>query len=84
MNTSSPHTPAPRNRRLMRHGVCLTGAGLFGGLATAAVLTNGWSLPAAAIAGLICGAAGLVAVGFAVMVVAADPFADEELQEPPM
>jgi hypothetical protein len=75
MKISSPHSP-PRNRRLMRQGLCLTGAGLFGGLATAAILTNGWSLPAAAIAALICAAAGLVVIGFAVMVVAADPFAD--------
>jgi hypothetical protein len=83
MKTSSPQTPARSKRRLMRHGVCLTGAGLFGGLAAAAVLANGWSLPAPAIAALICGAAALVLVGFAVMVVAADPFADEERDEPP-
>ena len=84
MNTSSPQTSARRKRRLMRQGVFVTGAGLFGGLATAAVLTSGWMLPAPAIASFICGAAGLVLVGFAMMVVAADPFADEELDDPPV
>jgi hypothetical protein len=84
MNISSPPAPTDRNRRLMRHGVCLTGAGLFGGVATAAILMKGWLLPAAAIAALICAAAAMVVVGFAVMVVAADPFADEELDEPPV
>jgi peptidoglycan/LPS O-acetylase OafA/YrhL len=79
----APQTTPRSKCRLRRRGVGLTGAGLFGGLAAAAVLANGWSLPAPAVAALICGAAAMVLVGFAVMVVAADPFADEELEEPP-
>ena len=81
MNTAPQSTH--RKRKLTRRGVCLAGTGLFAGFAAAVSLANGWSLPAPAIAALICGAAALVLVGFAVMVVAADPFADDELGEPP-
>lgn len=83
MTLSSPQAASRRKRRLMRQGLCVTGVGLFGGVAIAAVLTSGWPLPAAVIAALICFAAALALGGFAMMVVAADPFADEELDDPP-
>ena len=79
MIASSPQDSSPRNRRLMRHGFVLTGCGLLGLMAAAMLLIKGIGVAPIVLTALAFGGLLVTGAGFGIMVVAADPFADCDL-----
>ena len=79
MIASSPRDDSSRNRRLMRHGLVLTGCGLLGLMLAAMLLIQGTGVAPVALATLATGGMLVAGAGFGIMVVAADPFADCDL-----
>ena len=63
----------------MRHGFIVTGCGLLGLMAAAMLLIQGTSLDPIVLAALAFGGLLVTGAGFGMMVVAADPFADCDL-----
>lgn len=82
MNSTSPQHIKNGNQRLMRYGYWVTGGGQASLMIGLGCLFQSVRLPAAVFGALVCGGLALSTVGFSLMVVAADPFSDDDVDAP--
>lgn len=79
MIPSSPQTKADNKRKLLRTGYAVTGLGLAGVAIGVGIVLDGPTLPLFGLAAIFYTALAALAAGFGMMVVAANPFDDEQL-----